>query len=151
MMLLRVSCALDARHWRRPLEGKVVHVATEGSGALSGTRILIVEDEAMIALLLQNMVTDLGCIVAAWAKSTVEALAFISTGEAFDAALLDLLLNGETALPIAAALDQRGIPFVVTTGFDGPVVLSRFAGHVILQKPIEQTDLERALVSLKKV
>ncbi len=104
---------------------------------LSGRRILIVEDEVLIALLLESMLKQLGCVVAATAMRAADALALIAAGEqSFDAATLDIDLGGESADEIAAFLDARRIPFVVVTGYLDPVVLSRYANRPIISKPL---------------
>jgi CheY-like chemotaxis protein len=86
------------------------------SGIPGGLRILIAEDEALVAMMIEDIVTDLGCTVVGPAASVARALALID-GERLDGALVDLNLGGEHARPIAEALVARGIPFVFVSGY----------------------------------
>lgn len=111
-------------------------------------RILIVEDEMMIALMLESMLTDLGCEIPVTAVTTTEALAIIETdARIFDAATVDLNLHGTNSADVMAALELRGIPFIITTGYDDPASLGGFTGPILF-KPFSAADLERALASL---
>ena len=81
-----------------------------------GKRILVVEDELMIRMLLEDMLGELGYIVAAEAARIDEALDAANNAD-FDVAILDVNLNGEPILPVADALAARGTPFVFATGY----------------------------------
>jgi CheY-like chemotaxis protein len=119
-------------------------------GNHQGRRILIVEDEAMIALHIQSVLETLGWVVVDVAMTQANALALIDGDQPnFDAVTLDLNLGGEIAFDVAAALDARGIPFVITTGYDDTAHLGAFAGRRIVQKPIVDAELAQALDSLK--
>src|SRR4051794_22900016 len=83
---------------------------------LSGRRVLVVEDEMIVAWLLQDMLADLGCAVVGPAARVSQALAMIDA-EAIDAAVLDVNLNGQKSYPVADALAARGMPFVFSTGY----------------------------------
>src|SRR5450755_3793242 len=83
----------------------------------SGRRVLVVEDEMIVAWLLQDMLADLGCVVVGPAASINEALVMIDA-EAFDVAVLDVNLNGKMSYPIADVLASRGVPFLFSTGYD---------------------------------
>ncbi len=112
-------------------------------------RILVVEDEVLIALLIESMLEQMGFEVGARASHLAEALAIIENdAEGFDAATLDIDLGGEHADAIAEALDLRRIPFVVTTGYTDPLVLARFAGRPLISKPLVAEDLEHALKTI---
>jgi CheY-like chemotaxis protein len=113
-------------------------------------RILIVEDEAMIALHIQSVLEALGWVVVDVAMTQDSALALIEGDQPnFDAVTLDLNLGGQIAIDVAAALDARGIPFVITTGYDDATHLGPFAARQIVQKPIVDAELGQALDSLK--
>ena len=84
---------------------------------LSGRRVLVVEDEMIVAWLLQDMLADLGCAVVGPAARVAQALAMIDA-EAIDAAVLDVNLNGQKSYPVADALAARGVPFVFSTGYE---------------------------------
>jgi CheY-like chemotaxis protein len=115
-----------------------------------GRRILIVEDEAMIALHMRSVLEALGWVVIDVALTSASALALIEVDQpAFDAVTLDLNLGGEIASDVAAALDARGIPFVITTGYNDAEHLGPFAGRPTVEKPILDAELAQALDSLK--
>jgi CheY-like chemotaxis protein len=110
---------------------------------LSGRHILIIEDEMLIALALADMVSALGCthvLVARYGK----ALA-LATTEAFDAAILDMNLHGEAGYPIAEALNRRGIPFVIATGYGLDGIEPAFRDRPMLPKPYLAEHVEAAL------
>src|SRR5688572_13074237 len=114
-----------------------------------GRRILIVEDEAMIALSMQSVLEALGWVVVDVAMTSANALALIEGDRRnFDAVMLDLNLGGEIASDVARALDTRGIPFVITTGYDDATHLGSFAGRPIVKKPVLDAELAHALNSL---
>ncbi len=108
------------------------------------TRILVVEDEAMIAMLVEDMVADLGGEVIATAARLEDALAFASERE-FEFAVLDLNLAGTLTYPVADVLRQRGIPFVFATGYGTSSLASGYENEVTLPKPFASTDLERVI------
>src|SRR5450759_3991479 len=83
----------------------------------SGRRVLMVEDEMIVAWLLEDTLTDLGCAVIGPAGNVNQALAMIEA-EAIDVAVLDINLNGQMSYPIADALAARGVPLVFSTGYD---------------------------------
>ena len=116
---------------------------------LTGRRILIVEDEMLIALMLQGMLEALGYQVAGRARTVADALAMIETDTlGIDAATLDINLGGEHANAVADALNAHGIPFVITTGYDDPKLFC-FYGQPIVNKPFLPEQLEQALRSLE--
>ena len=107
-------------------------------------RVLIVEDEMMIAMMIEDMLFDLGYQVAGMAAKPGQALEMICSGSP-DAAILDVNLDGHNSYEIAAALDERGVPFLFSTGYGARGVAERFRSRPILQKPFRQEDLEKAL------
>jgi DNA-binding LytR/AlgR family response regulator len=87
------------------------------SGAdLAGLRILIVEDEFLLAMELETLLQQRGCMVLGPVSSVGQALTMLD-GEQPDIALLDVNLKGERATPVAAALHARGVPFILITGY----------------------------------
>ncbi len=114
------------------------------ANSLVGRRILIVEDESMIAMLLEDFLGELGCVVADMAAKPAQALKAIETHE-IDAAVLDVNLDGVDSFGIAAALAKKNIPFVFATGYGGSRLTPEFANRPVLQKPYRIDDLERAL------
>lgn len=113
-------------------------------GDLQGTRILIVEDDAIIAMMVEDMLTDLGCEIAGSAARVDVALVKART-LSIDLAVLDVNLDGEETFPVADILVERGIPFIFTTGYGPHVTANRFERAPTLQKPYESRALEQAL------
>lgn len=118
--------------------------------ALAGRGILLVEDEMAVAMLLEDMLEELGCRVAATAARPAQALEAIEA-HAFDAAILDVSLDGEDSYGIAAALAARGIPFVFSTGYGALGLRLDFRDRPLLQKPFRRRDLARALARALEV
>jgi len=111
-------------------------------------RILVVEDSAMVVMLIEDVIAKLGWEVIGPALRLTDALR-LAGDAAIDAALLDVNLNGEMSWDAAALLQDRNIPFVFTTGYDGATILpERFAGHSVVSKPFSSEDLERALQAM---
>jgi CheY-like chemotaxis protein len=114
---------------------------------LSGRRVLLVEDEMMVAWLLEEMLSDLGCAVVGPAASIKQALAMLDT-EAIDVAVLDVNLNGQLSYPVADALVARGVPFVFSTGYHQDRLLERYRTFPALQKPYQLSELTDMLAML---
>jgi CheY-like chemotaxis protein len=107
---------------------------TEAEKSLAGVRVFIAEDEFPVLQLIEDMLEDLGCEVAASVTSVPAALEAAETTDA-DVAILDVNLRGESAFPIAAILKRRGIPILFSTGY-GPAGLdAEWKGHEVIQKP----------------
>jgi len=113
--------------------------------ALSGRRVLLVEDEAIIALDLAALLTDLGAVVVGPAHSVVDALKLLNEGK-IDCAVLDINLNGEPVYPVARALETRRIPFVFVTAYYGEKVDAQFQDCTVLQKPVDFQELVHAIL-----
>lgn len=116
----------------------------EAADDLQGCRVLVVEDDAMIAMMLQDLLEDMGCRVAGLASRFDEALQR-SGADDFDVALLDVNLRGQRTLPIAEAMLQRRKPFVLTTGYATTMLPDSLRAATLLQKPYRRQDLETAL------
>jgi CheY-like chemotaxis protein len=110
---------------------------------LSGRRVLIVEDESLVAMLAEDFLTELGAIVVGPATSIDDALAMIATRE-IDAAILDINIRGERSDRVADALSLRGIPTVCATGYGADAAVSA-RGSAIVAKPYSKEKLDRAL------
>ena len=114
----------------------------------AASRILIVEDEPLISMMLEDFLDILDQKVAGSVDSVDAALAVIDGGEV-DAAILDLNLRaGEKSTPIAEALADKGIPFVFATGGTDEGVDARFRDRPRLQKPFTMDGVAKALDSL---
>ncbi|HZH11196.1 MAG TPA: response regulator [Microvirga sp.] len=114
-------------------------------GELNGLRILVVEDEAAISLLLEDMLLDFGCEVIGPAARLSAALDAVSK-EQVDLAILDVNVAGEPIYPVAEALAQRSIPFVFSTGYGSAGIRDSFRDRPVLQKPFAQHDLKQKLI-----
>ena len=104
--------------------------------SFAGRRILVVEDEMMILLMMEEMLADLGATVTA-AATVKQALAGIDA-HVFDAATLDLNLDGNESYPVA---DTLGVPFVFSTGYSQQSLRDGYREQPILRKPFKQRDL----------
>jgi CheY-like chemotaxis protein len=111
---------------------------------LRQARILIVEDEALVAALLEDRLCALGCDLVGSAATVSEALDLVAR-ERIDAAVLDVNINGEMVFPVADALRDRGIPFVFATAYGAAGVAERHNRHAVLDKPYQERALEHAL------
>ena len=110
-------------------------------------RVLIVEDEVLISMLLEDMLADLGYAVAATASRVEEAVKLARELE-IDAAVLDVNVNGQEVYPVAEALAARDIPFVFATGYGERGLPDAYKKRPTLQKPFQQETLEQKLVEL---
>jgi CheY-like chemotaxis protein len=107
-------------------------------------RVLVVEDEMTIALLIEDMLTDIGCEVAALATRLPQALEIAETVEA-DLAILDLNLDGRMSFPVAEVLARRGVPFVFATGYGEAGLSEAFRDRPLIKKPFDLKMLQAAL------
>ena len=117
------------------------------SEALSGLRVLVVEDEMLVSMLVEDMLSDFGCTVVGPAPDFDEAMSLAGSAE-IDAALLDVNVAGKAIFPVADALKARGVPFAFASGYGAAGVEGDHSGAPVLQKPFRQSDLERALTGL---
>ena len=116
--------------------------------SLRGLRLLVVEDEALIAMMLEDMLADLGCIVADVAGTLDTGLARAADAAlSVDGAILDVNLGGECVYPVAERLASRGVPFVFCTGYGLSGLTPDFAHVPTLAKPYQTRDLESLLTS----
>lgn len=113
----------------------------------AGAKVLIVEDESLIAMLVEDMLMELGYEVVGVASSLKEGETMV-TSKTFDAVLLDVSLQGEKSFPIAEMLEKKGIPFVFSSGFDSTEIGANFSSRPLLRKPFKLSELEEILLSL---
>ena len=111
-----------------------------------GNRMLIAEDEALVAIMMEDLAVELGWSVVGPFAKAADALAAAKDDD-IQAALLDVNLGGESVYPVADALTARGVPFVFTTGYGAESIDRRFASTPILQKPIDRHVLEQVFSS----
>jgi CheY-like chemotaxis protein len=110
----------------------------------SSRRILVVEDEVMIAMLMEDMLADLGHEVVGPATKLEDGIELATSAE-FDMAVLDVNLNGRHSRPIADILVQRGVPFVLATGYGTTGGEDVTQARHILKKPFTPEDLNIAI------
>ena len=108
-------------------------------------RVLIVEDELLIAMLVEQMLDDLGHVAVGPALTVEEALSLIDR-EQFDCAVLDMNLgHGISSAPVAEALRAKGVPFLFASGYGSTGAVENLSDAPILNKPFLMRDLETAL------
>jgi CheY-like chemotaxis protein len=120
--------------------------ALEPQTAIRAKRILVVEDELMIRMLLEDMLGELGYTITAEAARIDEALEAAQNAD-FDIAILDVNLNGQPISPVADALAARGMPFVFATGYGERGLPESYRDRPTLKKPFQLDSLKRTLQS----
>ena len=118
------------------------------SSSLAACRVLVVEDEMMVAWELEDVLSGWGCTVVGPVGRVGKALAMLDA-EAVDMAVLDISLNGERSYPVADTLEARGVPFVFLTGYNRDSLPSHYRSHMVLQKPFQQSELSDVLTKLR--
>jgi CheY-like chemotaxis protein len=114
---------------------------------LKGLRVLVVEDEMMVSMLIEDMLGELGCEVVGPASRLDEAMALAREAEV-DCAVLDVNLGGQPIFPVADLLRERGRPFAFATGYGDAGLRDADKGSPVLQKPFREGDLARVLGEL---
>ncbi|KQV82705.1 response regulator [Rhizobium sp. Root1220] len=112
-------------------------------------RILVVEDEMLVAMLIEDAISDLGHVVVGPAMRLETALSTVER-EDFDFAILDINLAGKQSFPVADRLSERGIPFLFASGYGVAGLVDRYRDSPILQKPFSPDQLARALRDLRR-
>lgn len=116
---------------------------------MASLRVLIVEDEGMVSMLLEDMLSDLNHAVVGTASRLIQASALAATVEA-DLAILDVNLDGELSYPVAEILAARGVPVIFATGYGATGIADRWKGVTILPKPFQIGELAAAIASVKR-
>ncbi len=114
---------------------------------LVGKTVLVVEDDALIAMVLEDLLADAGMTLAGSAQSVDEAIAHLGKIQP-DIAILDANLDGRNSESVADLLQQRGVPFIFATGYTTSEMQQRFPGVPILQKPYRQDELFVVMATL---
>jgi CheY-like chemotaxis protein len=110
----------------------------------SSLRVMLIEDEALVVMLLEDMLSELGCRVIGIAAHLREAIQLAGSTDA-DLAILDVNLDGHEAYAVAEQLASRDIPFIVATGYDRHGLRAGFGNRPTLQKPFRLEDLRRVI------
>jgi DNA-binding NtrC family response regulator len=113
---------------------------------LAGRRVLIVEDESLVGILIEEFLYDFGCVPLGPYGNVAEALEAIRS-QAFDVAILDIDLNGERSYPIADALAERGVPFLFLSGYGDVGVPVEYADRKVCAKPFTGDGLATLLAA----
>jgi len=113
--------------------------------SLAGTRVFVVEDEALVLMSLEDTLAGLACTVVASALSLDEALAK-ATEPTFDVAILDVNLGGHSVGPVADLLAKHGIPFIFASGYGAPSLPASYRDRPLLTKPFADVELRAALL-----
>lgn len=121
------------------------------SGELQGRRVLVVEDESLVAMLLDTILEDMGCTPVGPASNIDEGEALARDEAALDAALLDVNVAGRQVFPVAAALKARGVPFVFSTGYGEGGLPDEWRGNPTIQKPFTEAAIRDALMKAMNI
>jgi CheY-like chemotaxis protein len=113
---------------------------------LLGLRVFLVEDESGVAMLIEDMLEELGCELVASVAHLAQAFD-VTESTVFDVAILDVNVSGEQVFPLASALAVRGIPIVFSTGYGMAGIPEDMRVYPVLAKPFSFDDLKRILVS----
>jgi len=119
-------------------------------GDLSGLKVLVVEDEALVAMVIEDALNEFGCIVAGVAATVAQALGELQAAADLDIAILDVNLGGEKVFPVADALRARKVPFLFSTGYGPADLAQRYPESRLLGKPYSPDALAEALTALRK-
>jgi CheY-like chemotaxis protein len=121
--------------------------AADPASRKTGRRIFVVEDEFLIRMLLEDMLTDLGYDLVGMAGRVDEAAEMAQTKD-FDLAILDVNLDGQDVYPVADLIGKRGLPFMFVTGYGGRGLPDNYRNRPTLQKPFQLDELKRMLAQL---
>lgn len=114
------------------------------AATLDGLKVMVVEDETIVALLLEQMLEELNCRVAGVAGQIAAAMAMARSLEV-DVAILDMNLAGQAVDPVARALAERRVPFVFASGYGEDGLTAEWRGRPVLPKPFRLEQLRQAL------
>jgi CheY-like chemotaxis protein len=114
---------------------------------LLGKKILVVEDEVIVLMMLEGMLGDMGCEAVYSASTNQRAIELIGS-QTFDAAMLDMNLNGKSSVDVADALAESGVPFVYATGNSIQDDREGFRNRPILRKPFGDAEFSRMMLAL---
>jgi CheY-like chemotaxis protein len=115
-------------------------------GQLEGLSVLVVEDEALVSLLIESMLGDLGCDEVWYASDVKQALELLAENTP-DAAVLDVNLAGEQVYPVARRLATAAVPFIFATGYGASGIDQEWASRPVIQKPFQCHKLAAALAT----
>ena len=114
----------------------------------SGRKVLVLEDEAMVSLLIEDLLLDLGCEVLGPCMRISEANRILDSGATPDVALLDVNVAGERSFPLAERLSRANVAILFVTGYDSAGMEPRWRDHPALRKPFTHVDFESMVTKL---
>lgn len=129
------------------MHGDGLMVDGVGHGVLRGKKVLIVEDEALIAMLFEDILEDTACQIVGPAMNVRQAMELAGTAE-IDVAVLDVNLNGESSFPVAALLRSRGVPLIFSSGYGSQGLPPEWQDRPTLPKPFTSDEVVGALERL---
>ena len=121
------------------------------TNALQGRRVLVIEDESLVAMLLETILDDMGCSVIGPESNIDDGLRSAMGEASLDAALLDVNVAGREVFPVAEALRARGVPFVFSTGYGEAGLPEHWRGHPTIQKPFTEIAIRDALMKVMNI
>jgi CheY-like chemotaxis protein len=145
---LRCELTIALREAGGSRQPEAAHQANGGNGAaiplqkVGKPRVLVVEDEALVGIMIQECLSEFGFQIMGPIGTASEALAAAKDGD-FDAAILDINLGDDMVYKVAEILSRRHVPFAFVTGYDADSVDSRFRDVPVLQKPVEREMLQK--------
>jgi len=113
--------------------------------SLDGVKVIVVEDEAIVAMLLEQMLEDLGCTVTGTAGQLAAAVTLVNDSDA-DVAILDMNLAGHKVDPVARILAEKAMPFIFASGYGEDGLSAEWRGRPVLPKPFRLEELRLALI-----
>lgn len=128
------------------LRGNSMNTASPKQGLPESCRVLVVEDEMLPAMLMEDLLTDLGCDVVGPVARVAEGLK-LAGSEKLDGAILDINVAGTEVFPVARELAERGIPFIFLSGYASDTLPQVWRNRPTLRKPFRPEDLARTMAS----
>jgi CheY-like chemotaxis protein len=119
------------------------------SSKIRKLRVLVIEDESLVAMLIEDILNDLGHEVAAIASRMPDALDIARSGQV-DLAIIDVNLDGQPGYPVADILAERGVPFLFATGYGVKGIDPKYSDTPVLTKPFAAAELESMLSQISK-
>jgi CheY-like chemotaxis protein len=123
-----------------------LQTSDESLNALAGTRVLIVEDEMLVSMLVEDILADLGCATIG-PVSKIDQAVEVARRESFDIAFLDVNLAGQRVFPVADILAERGIPFIFVSGYGDQALEPPHHERPVVKKPFAPDALGAALAA----
>lgn len=115
------------------------------SALTNGLNVLVVEDETLVLFNLEDILTELGCLIIGPAMRLPQAQQLVESAGDVDVAILDVNLGGQPVFPVAEQLHARGVPLIFATGYGQEGLPEQWRSFPVLLKPYTANDIERAL------